>query len=102
MLTWRGDAGYQAAHGMEGAGTTGEDTVHKRTESVKERSGTFFLGVEHIKMNMREEQELQNSFSHRKALRLLRSLAFKDCLKMDFWAIFLNSDERKFQAVVNW
>ena len=28
MLTWR-DAGYHAAHGMEGAGATGEDTVHK-------------------------------------------------------------------------
>ena len=31
MLTWRGDAGYHAAHGMEGAGATGEDTVRKRT-----------------------------------------------------------------------
>ena len=31
MLTWRGDAGYHAAYGMEGAGATGEDTVHKRT-----------------------------------------------------------------------
>ena len=29
MLTWRGDAGYHAAH-MEGAGATGEDTVRKR------------------------------------------------------------------------
>ena len=33
MLTWR-DAGYHAAHGMEGAGATGEDTVHKRTGIV--------------------------------------------------------------------
>ena len=33
-------------------------------ESVKERSGTFFLGVEHIVINEseREEQEIQNSF----------------------------------------
>ena len=33
-------------------------------ESIKERSGTFFLVVEHIKINVskREEQELQNSF----------------------------------------
>ena len=33
-------------------------------ESVKERSGTFFLGVEHIVINESEseEQEMQNSF----------------------------------------
>ena len=31
MMTWRGAAGCHAAHGMEGAGATGEDTVHKRT-----------------------------------------------------------------------
>ena len=45
MLTWRrGAAGCHAAHGMEGAGATGEDTVHKRTGF---RQGE----VEHIKIN---------------------------------------------------
>ena len=31
MLTWRGDAGYHAAYGMNGAGATEEDTIRKRT-----------------------------------------------------------------------
>jgi len=31
MLTWRVAAGCHAAHGVERAGATGEDTVHKRT-----------------------------------------------------------------------
>ena len=31
MLTWGVAAGCHAAHGMQGAGATGEDTVHKRT-----------------------------------------------------------------------
>ena len=39
MLTWRGDAGYHAAHGMEGAGATGEDTVRKRTGIRQEEVG---------------------------------------------------------------
>ena len=38
MLTWRGDAGYHAAHEMEGAGATGEDTIRKRT-GRRERRG---------------------------------------------------------------
>ena len=56
----------------------------------------------------REEQELQNSFSHWKSKRLSRSLAFKDCLKIAFKNsclkmahIFVSSDESKFQAVGN-
>ena len=33
------NAGYHAAHGMEGAGATGEDTFHKRTGIRQEYVG---------------------------------------------------------------
>jgi len=46
---------------MEGAGATGEDTVRKRTGIRQKRLGTFFLGVEHIKINKSQRQELDQS-----------------------------------------
>ena len=80
---------------LEGAGVTGEVTLHKRTGNPSwERSvPSFSWGNTQIKKELKGEARITKLWDYREA--------FKDCPKIVFWATSLSSYEKKFQAVGN-